>query len=647
MWLRRGLMCGIVGAIDLSSKREFEANRLHAMMQAILHRGPDDKGSHTEPGLAMGVLRLAIVDVLKGHQPFCNTAKNIWTTVNGEIFDYVALRDILLEKGHLLKTRCDSEIWAHLYEEYGFELFPHINGQFALALWDQKAETLMLARDRLGICPLYYTEHDGWLLWASEIKALLAAGVPAQPDFKGIDYLFNFFSASTHRTFFEGIHLLPPGHYLKVVNGNISVKQYWDLDFPDKGSERRIDNTRYYVDEFESLLQKAVKKRLLSDVPIVSYLSGGIDSTMILNMSHRESGVAIPTFTMGLENIGPDERSASKETAKLFGSPLTTVPINAEKLVNAFPEFIESAEGPVLDTSCAALLLLAKEVHRQGYKVALTGEGADEALAGYMWFKTQKITQWMNGDIVRFFQKIFERTIRMGGRTHGVPIPNEGIANVRPAQQYMYEMVSLARETLYSEKMWENLRGFNPYADLKINHSRMKDWHPLNQSLYVGYKIMLPGLLLISKGDRVAMHSSVETRYPFLDEDVIDFCAKIDPSYKLRGMTEKWLLRKVAMKTLPEHIAKRKKKSFRTNLSDIFLGDAKPDWVDQLLSRESLLKTGYFHVDNVLREVALQKKLPRWLPRQLVFDAALACVISTQLWHHIFMGGGLCELPHR
>ncbi|HEX2549403.1 MAG TPA: asparagine synthase C-terminal domain-containing protein, partial [Gammaproteobacteria bacterium] len=489
--------------------------------------------------------------------------------------------------------------------------------------------------------------YNGWLLWASEIKALLAAGVPAEPDFKGIDYLFNFFAASTHRTFFKNIHLLPPGHFLKIKNQQQSIVQYWDLDFPNNGEEKRIDNTRYFIDEFEMLLQKAVKKRLLSDGPVVSYLSGGIDSTMILNMSYRESGFAIPTFTMGLKNVGPDERSATKETAKLFGSSLTTVPIGAKDLVNAFPELIEASEGPVLDTSCAALLLLAKEVHRQGYKVALTGEGADEALAGYLWFKTQKMMQWMNGDVARFFQSIFERTIETRGRQHGLPIPVHGIANVRPAQQYMYEVVSLARETLYSEKMWENLRDYHPFQDLRIEHARMKNWHPLNQSLYVGYKVMLPGLLLISKGDRVAMRSSVETRYPFLDEDIIHFCATIDPAYKLRGITEKWLLRKVAMKTLPPHIANRKKKSFRTNLSDIFLANDKPRWVNQLLSRESLQKTEYFNADAVLREIQLQKTLPGWLPRQLVYDAALACVISTQLWHHIFMGGGLCELPHK
>ncbi len=629
-------MCGITGALDLSGKRIFHQEQLLNMMNAILHRGPDEEGIHLEPGVALGARRLSIIDIAKGHQPVTNKTADVWVTFNGELFDHPELRQLLSARGHSFHSHCDTEIWTHLYEEYGMDLFSHVKGQFAVQLWDRKENLMILARDRMGICPLYYTESQGWLLWASEIKALLASGfLMARPDVKGIDYLFNFFCAGNHRTFFEGIKLIPPGHFLKIKKGKIECHAYWDLDFPNQGEERRVRDSRELVDEYEALFKNAVKKRLRSDVPVVSYLSGGIDSTMVLNMANQiERNHALHAFSIGLEEIGPNEKSHAKESAELLGSKLTTVPINAMHLKAAFPEFIKAAEGPVLDTSCVALMLLAKEVHAQGYKVALTGEGADEALAGYFYYKTQKVGNWL-GPFPQLFRKIFSSRVTR----------DAGVQGIRPAQQYMYESVGKARESLYSKNMCEKLRDHNPYDDWGINHPRIKAWHPLNQSLYVGYKVMLPGLLMLSKGDRVAMHSSVETRYPYLDEDVIAFCASIDPSYKLHGLKEKWLLRSLAMKTLPRKIAQRRKISFRTHLSQIFFQNDQSHWVDQLLSVESLKKTDYFNPVLVTRERRLQQILPRFLPRQLIFDAALTCVITTQLWHHIFFGGGLCELP--
>jgi asparagine synthase (glutamine-hydrolysing) len=230
-----------------------------------------------------------------------------------------------------------------------------------------------------------------------------------------------------------------------------------------------------------------------------------------------------------------------------------------------------------------------------------------------------------------------------GGHDH--PTPLLAIGGVRPAQQDMYELISQSRASLFSREMWDRIGDHSPYDDLDIPADRMKRWHPLNQSLYVGYKVMLAGLLMISKGDRISMHSSIETRYPFLDEDVIAFCSGIDPSYKLHGLTEKWLLRKVAAKTLPRKIANRPKTMFRASLSATFLGSSRPPWVDQLLSPESLRKTGYFDPDAVARERRAQVRRPRITPKRIVFDLGLTSVVSTQLWHHLYMGGGLCDLP--
>ena len=640
-------MCGIAGAIDLTGTREFSQSRLFAMTAAIAHRGPDDEQGHFEPGLALGSRRLSIVDLAGGRQPIGNEDKSVWVAFNGELFEYPELRRDLLARGHQLATRCDTEAWVHLYEDLGEGMFEKARGQFAVSLWDRPSRTLILGRDRVGICPLYYAERDGWLLWGSEVKALLASGlVRATPDPKGIDHLFNFFCAGTTRTFFDGVKSLAPGHYLKIRDGRIEIKRYWDLDFPDAGAERRMTDTRPLVDEFEGLLQQSVERRLRGDVPVVSYISGGLDSTVVLGLSSRERGEPVRSFTIGLENAGPDERNEAKESASVLGSDLTTVVMDRAKIAGAYPELIEAAEGPVLDTSCAALMKLAAAVHEQGFKVALTGEGADEALAGYIWYKTHKISQILS----QATGSLFPRAIR-SFLTSAVNFkrakrpPVYAMGGARPAQQPMYELVGQTRYGLYSDDLWTSLKDHDPYQDLGLENDRLRHWHPLNQSLYVGYKVMLAGLLMIPKGDRISMHSSVETRYPFLDDDVIKFCSEIAPEYKLRGMREKWLLRQVAAKTLPARIANRPKTMFRSSLAATFLGPTRPSWVDQVLSPESMKKTGLFDADLVARQVGFQRSMPRITTGRFVYDVGLTCVVSTQLWHHIYCGGGLCDLP--
>ncbi len=640
-------MCGIAGAIDLTGMREFSHQRLRAMTGAIAHRGPDDEHFHVEPGVALGARRLAIIDLAGGRQPISNEDGSVWVAFNGELFEYPELRRQLLSAGHHLATRCDTEAWVHLYEDRGEGMFANARGQFAVSLWDRKSRTLILGRDRVGICPLYYAQADGWLLWGSEIKALLASRlVAARPDPRGVDHFFTFFCAGTTRTFFEGIKSLPPGHFLRVRDGRVSQHCYWDLDFPDAGFERRLDDPTPLVEELEGLLQQAVERRLRSDVPVVSYISGGLDSTVVLGLCSRHRGEPIPAFTIGLDKAGPDESAHAAEAAAVFGSPLSTVTMDRSDIAAAFPELIRAAEGPVLDTSCTALLRLAQSVHRQGYKVALTGEGADEALAGYVWYKSQvvrdAITRRIGHGLPRLLRNLLLSSV--SGRRRSL-VPEHALGGVHPAQQDLFELISQAKPTLYSREMWSRLGDHSPYDDLDLTSDRIKSWHPLNQSLYVGYKVMLAGLLMVAKGDRIAMNASVETRYPFLDDDVIAFCAGIAPEYKMHGLTEKWILRQVAARILPERIANRPKTMFRACMSGSFLGPNRPAWVDQLLSPESLRSTGYFEPAAVARQRRWQVAIPRITPARFVYDVSLTCVVSTQLWHHLFCGGGLCDLP--
>jgi asparagine synthase (glutamine-hydrolysing) len=641
-------MCGIAGAIDLVARRHFPKERLLRMTAAIAHRGPDDEQVHIEPGVALGTRRLAIIDLTGGRQPLANETHDVWVSFEGELYDHDALREKLRERGHHFATRCDTECWVHLYEDVGEGVFHQARGQFSTALWDRTRRKLLLARDRVGIGPLFYTEVDGWLLWASEIKGLLASGmVEAEPDPRGIDYVFNFFAMPNERTCFQNIRQLPPGHFARVHDGRVAIEQYWDLDFPAEGREIRYSDSALAVSELEDRLRAAVRRRLVSDVPVSCYLSGGLDSTVALALACQERGEPVPSFTIGLDRTGPlDERAKAAETARFFGSKNTIVNVSDVDICNTYPQLVTANEGPVIDTSCAALVRLAAANRAAGNIVAITGEGADEALAGYVWFKYR-----FSGRLNELLDNPLERSARwlmlsrlIGSGTARRP-PFHGTDGMRLAQQISWEIIGSTREFLYSDDMWDRLHGHDAYDDLQFPTEKMRRWDPLNQSLYAAYKVLLPGMLLMAKGDRAIRSASTEGRYPFLDEEVVEYCSQIAPEYKLRGWADKWLLRRVAERVAPAHVQTRRKVMFRANMGTAFLNARRPAWIDELLAPESLEATGYF---DPMRVDAARKRLLASLPRSLgrfALDMGLAGVVSTQLWHHLYCGGGLCSLP--
>jgi asparagine synthase (glutamine-hydrolysing) len=395
-------MCGIAGLVNLGGSRSVPADAIRAMAAAMVHRGPDDDGFLEQPGLALGARRLSIVGLTDGRQPITNEDGSIAVVFNGELFDYPERRSELEGRGHRFATRCDTELIPHLWEEYGEATFGRLRGQFAVALWDGPRRRLYLARDRFGICPLIWTRQTtpagDWLLFASEIKALLASGlVPAQPDPRGIDQAFTFFAFPGPRTAFAGISALLPGHYLRVAFGIgaapaevVADRIYWQMDFPDRGQEDRGDRRRG-VSDFENVLAGAVERRLRADVPVTAYLSGGVDSSIVVALASRLRGRPIPTFTIRLTDPALDEAPQAAVAARHVGADPILVRCGTAEVLATYPRLVRAAESPVVDTSCAALLLLAEEVHRRGYKVALTGEGADEWLAGYPWYKLHKL----------------------------------------------------------------------------------------------------------------------------------------------------------------------------------------------------------------------------------------------------------------
>ena len=631
-------MCGIAGAVDLEGERRFALPRLTAMLAAVAHRGPDGEHVHDEPGLALGARRLAIVDRAHGRQPMTDPRGELWVAHNGELFDDDEVRPALLARGHHLRTRCDTESWLARYRDDGAEAFARARGQFAVALWDRPRRTLWLARDRVGICPLYVAERDGWLLFASEIKALLASGlVEARVDLRGIDHVLSFFAGGTTRTCFDGVSSLAPGCLLEARRGAAPRRRrYWDLDFPDAGDERRGDPDAL-ADELGAALGRAVGRRLRGEVPVVTYLSGGLDSTTIAAEAARRAGAALPAYTVGLDRAGPDERGAARAAADHVGAPLTVVALDAAAIAAAFPALTRAAEGPVIDTADACLLRLAERVRGDGRVVALTGEGADEALAGYPWYRGERLLATLG----RATGGLGPRALRgaVAALVGGARRPRGALDT---AQRDLYDPLVAARALVYADETWARLGDASPYDDLELPAARFARWAPLHRSLYVDYKVFLPGHLLLGKGDRVAMRSAVETRYPFLDEDLVALCASLAPDYKLRGRVDKWLLRRLAARTLPAPIARRPKAMFKA--APVLGGAARPPWVDELVSPASLARTGIFDPRRVARQRRLLDLQPAWSPHRFIVEATWTGVVATQLWHHLFLGGGLCSL---
>ena len=648
-------MCGIAGIIDLSDQRPVAEEAVRKMTRAIFHRGPDEEGYHFAPGIGLGMRRLSIVGLADGQQPVVNEDCSVTAIFNGELFDHLAKRAELESKGHRLIKHCDTEILPHMWEENRQGMWERLRGQFAIAMWDVKERRLQLGRDRFGICPLYWTRQGDWLLFASEIKALLASGmVPARPDRRGIDHIFSFSAVPGPITCFEGVQLLRAGHYLDISpalpNGRtaqITERAFWEMDFPDQGDEESGQDPKTLVDQFEEVLMRAVDTRLKADVPVGSYLSGGVDSSMIAALAVHLKGSAINTYTIRVNEPDLDELDAANHVAQYIKTkPPIVQEFSKEDAIKTYPELLRAAEAPVVDTSCAALLQLARKVHECGQKVVLTGEGADEWLIGYPWYKAAKILDWLDFipalDLSDRVKRAYLNFNRVPQYPRQFRSDIEALAGGKNAWIDAYGLLSIAKLRFYSESMHVVREQSNPWQDLQIPVERAKRWHPLNRGIWVAGRVTLAGHLLQAKGDRVAMHSSVEVRYPFLDEDVFNFTARLDPKWKLNGFRDKHLLRLLAERWVPPSVYQRRKVIFRAPL-DSFHMEPEPAYIADLVSEESLRKTGYFDPAAVRHwRQNYQRLRPGSLPR-LSVDGGLTAVVATQLWHQLYIDSSLTD----
>ena len=365
-------MCGIAGIIDLAGQRPVSEATIRRMARALVRRGPDEEGFLVRPGLGLASRRLSIVGLADGQQPVTNEDRSVFVVFNGELFDYVERRADLKDRGHQFVTHCDTELIPHMWEDHREGMWERSRGQFAIALWDERRRQLQLGRDRFGIAPLFWTRQGDWLLFASEIKGLLASGiVPARPDRQGIDHVFTFSAVPGPRTCFEGVQLLPPGHFLNIVpargNGTSPVveeRAFWEMDFPDQGAEERGENPKQLIDDFENVLLQAVEERLRADVPVGAYISGGVDSSMIVALACHLKGPAINTYTVRVHEPELDELDAATLSARHIGAkPPVVQDFRDEDALATYPKLITAAEAPVIDTACAALLQLSGRVH--------------------------------------------------------------------------------------------------------------------------------------------------------------------------------------------------------------------------------------------------------------------------------------------
>lgn len=640
-------MCGIAGILNIRGKDLPRKNELEQMIHALQHRGPDGYGYFLEKDIGLAHARLSIIDLEGGDQPIHNEDESIQVVFNGEIFNFLELREELQRQGHRFYTHSDTEVIVHLYEEYGKDFVQHLVGQFAIALWDRRRERLLLIRDRAGIRPLFYTIVAGRLYFSSEVKSLFTQGtIPRRLDPVALAEVFTFWSTLEPHSMFEGIESLPPGHMLDIEQGHVRSTRYWDWEFPQgKTSIRR--SVEDWTEELRELMIDSVRLRLRSDVPVGAYLSGGLDSSVITSLIHNYTDTALRTFSIGFEDEEFDESSFQKELVSFLETDHTHVTCTRKDIGRIFPRVIWHAESTILRTAPAPLMLLSQHVRENGYKVVLTGEGADEVFGGYDIFKEAKIRRFchrfpdskLRPQILNRLYPYLKYSPTSGG-AFGTQFFRQGMEYInQPFFAHVPRWTTTQRSwKFFSHEMRQAVADKVTFESiLRILPAAINNWEPLNRDQYVENHTLLAGYLLNSQGDRMAMANSIEGRFPFLDHRVMEFAANIPPRYKIRVLNEKYLLKHSMRGLIPESIRQRNKQPYRAPDSQSFFHDGKAvDWVMDLLSENALGAAGYFNpaaVEKLIRKCATGRVIG------FSDNMAFVGILSTMLLDKMFVQG--------
>lgn len=647
-------MCGIAGIIgDQELNIRSGSAAVRRMLSMIRHRGPDQFGVYQDTGASLGSARLSIIDLSTGQQPISNEDGTLWIVYNGEIFNYLELRSDLIQRGHRFSTHTDTEVLLHLYEEYGEDCLQRLNGQFAAAIWDAKRQRLFLARDRMGVRPIFYTETNGRFLFASEVKALLAGdGVSVEIDPVVLDQSLVYWSPLPGRTIFKGIKQVPPGHYLMRSAEGTFVKCYWSLSFPDANETSATGraDAGALLEEFKALLDDATMIRLRSDVPVGAYLSGGLDSSIIARIISSRSDAQLATFSVAFEDPNYDESAFQLRMAQLLGTRHEVVFATQADIARAFESVVWHCETPVTRTAPAPMLLLSELVRECGIKVVLSGEGADECLAGYDLFKEAAIrsfcarqpgSEWRPKLLARLYPDI-ARLQGSGLAFLEAFFRTNAEDAASPYFSHLIRWRNNARSRrFYSEYTRAAIAGAATFPEVDLDlPDAFARWGALQQGQYLESRIFLSEYLLSSQGDRVAMANSVESRHPFLDYRLVEFCSRLPTELKLRGLQDKRILRQYGKEILPPEVWQRPKRPYRAPIHASLFCESAPDYIRECLSTECVGAAGLFKPEAVKQLVG---KVERGGRLGETDDMALAGILSAQLIHQKFVSAFKAE----
>lgn len=563
--------------------------------------------------------------------------RSLWITFNGEIFNYVELTEELIKKGHRFATHSDTEVILHMYQEEGERCVERLNGQWAFAIWDAAEQKLFLSRDRLGIRPLFYTQTSGNFLFASEMKALLACPeVQREIDLLALDQIFTFWAAVAPRTPFKNIWQLPPGHSMAVQNGQVRVWPYWHLEYaPDsemgQGSEEKL------TDELLALLLDATRIRLRADVPVGAYLSGGLDSTFVTALAKKLVGHRLKTFSVTFDDPQLDEGVYQREAARFLETEHHDVHCGNQDIARVFPDVIWHTEQPILRTAPAPLFVLSKLVRDNGFKVVLTGEGSDETMGGYDIFKETKIRRfWQRQPHSALRRLLLRRLYPYMESIQQQPAAylesffriDEGSPGPFFSHLPRWQLTAKAK-LFFSAAVKADLGGYDAMGELQgLLPECYSSWEAFLQAQFLETNYLLPGYILSSQGDRVAMAHAVEGRFPFLDYRVVEFAAKLPIRMKMKVLQEKYLLKRCAEGLIPPSVQARPKQPYRAPDALCFLEPAAREYVDELLSADYLRRYGIFEPAPVAK---LFEKVRSGRPISVRDNMALVGIVSTQL----------------
>lgn len=628
-------MCGICGKLEFDPEAKIAPRLLKAMADTIVHRGPDDEGFYVKGQVGLGFRRLSIIDLDGGHQPLSNEDDSIWIIFNGEIYNYKELRTELISKGHIFKTKSDTEVIVHLFEECGYDCVQKLRGMFAFAIWDSVTKTLFLARDRVGIKPLYYYLGGDFLSFGSEIKAMLVdPAVRREIDPAIIDRFLTYYYVPGSQTLLRNVFKLEPGHSLVVKDGKIQIQSYWDLDFPQVANH---ESTEALEQQLVDLLDETVQLHMISDVPVGFLLSGGVDSTAMLGFASQKTDKPISSYTIGFSSPGPglvDERPFARLAAEKFGSRHHELSISAQEFASFLPEYVRHMEEPVCEPAAIGLYFVSK-LASQYVKVLISGEGGDEAFAGY---HNYMYLFWLEKLKKAFgpLQKPIGRSMELLGRiSNSRVLKKYGPLMSSSLEEYYlsrtsspYQYFNRTPSSIYSEGMSNGVDKMESTGVARNLMSRKSGDGPLEKMLYVDTKIWLPDDLLI-KADRMTMANSVELRVPFLDHKILEFAARLPRNQKVRGWKMKYLLKRAVAKHVPSEILRRRKIGFPMPYVKWVNNDLKGLVMDILLDSKSISR-GYF------RRAAVEDLIESNFSSSR-YAAEIFSLVVLELWHRAFI----------